>query len=650
MLDAPAHERVTAGPALPTLSPRAVLEHGSVAALLLWWAIPMTRNEGGRGHGSTAVALVLVAVALWANGALSRMSRTASTLVVAVPVAALVVCLASPTGWYGADDAAAYTLGALTVAVIAGYARTAQRRRVVVSAVCAAGLLQFAEAFLPWWGGEDPSSAMTGTFYWWNPYAAFLLPGALLGGALAVHGHRPWRAIGWFAAPLCAAGIVFSSSRMTLALLVVGCVGLLLLGVARSSRRGVLVRWAAVGVLTGGVVLGLSGPPVFPHRVSAFAAADAKSASGQTVAQNGAYRVQFWQRAMAVLEDRPLVGSGPHGLVGASDGLVPSGLARSNLAHNGYLQALSDGGLVLGLPFLAGCAGCLVAGLRLLLSACRQPTERWLRIALPVALFGSAAHSAVDFDWSHPSDLVLTALLAGLVLSFRPVAAGRWRRLPAVLVTLLVPVFVVGAWHWDDTKLDIARMHGSAAARAHDLRETGSQPARDYRWASAVLVEGAGAGGPVTGHGVARSDLAWAVDRTAAVAPVAPDIQLLRARALVVLGRNGEAASLVDHVVNELGRTGAGPVADQAAEVLAATGRSDDARALLVQFLMGSALDDHAGQHLSALLDVDRARLTEVDRCAYAAVAPDLRAATTPDPGAPAAGVSCEAVLQGAAR
>jgi O-antigen ligase len=650
MLDAPAHLRAPAGPGRPVLNARAALEHGSVAALLLWWAVPMTRNEGGRGPGSTAVALIIVAVALWANDALSRMGRTASNLIVAVPVAALVICLASPTGWYGADDAAAYTLGALTLAVIAGYANSAQRRRVVVSAVCAAGLVQFAEAFLPWWGGEDPSAPMIGTFYWWNPYAAFLLPGALLGVALAVHGHRPWRAIGWFAAPLCAAGIVFSSSRMTLSLLVVGYFGLLLLGLARSSRRGVLVRWVVVGVLTGGVVLGVSGPPVFPHRVSVLAAADAKSASGQTVAQNGAYRVQFWQRAVAVFEDRPLVGSGPHALVGASDGLVPAGLARSNLAHNGYLQVLSDGGLVLGLPFLLGCAGVLVAGLRLLLSARRQPAERWLRIALPVALLGSAAHSAVDFDWSHPSDLVLTALLAGLVLSFRPVTASRWRRLPAVLVTLLVPVFVVAAWHWDDTKLDIARVHASAAVRAHDLRETGSQPVRDYRWASAVLVEGAGASGPVSGHGVAPADLAWAVNRTAAVAPVAPDIQLLRARALVVLGRKAEAASLVDHVVTQMGRSGAGPVADQAAEVLAAVGRSDDARSLLAQFLVVGALDDHAGQHLNALLDVDRGRLTELDRCAYAAVRPDLRPTSASDPGAPAPGVSCDAVLRGVAR
>ena len=80
----------------------------------------------------------------------------------------------------------------------------------------AAGLVEFWEAFLPWWGGGHPETAMSGTFYWWNPFAAFLLPGALLGAALAIAGRQTWRTLGWLAAPMCAAGIVFSSSRMRL--------------------------------------------------------------------------------------------------------------------------------------------------------------------------------------------------------------------------------------------------------------------------------------------------------------------------------------------------------------------------------------------------------------------------------------------------
>ncbi|MDX6214564.1 MAG: exopolysaccharide production protein ExoQ [Frankiales bacterium] len=611
----------------------------------------MTRAEGGRGHGSTTVALLLVVAVLWANDAWRRVGRTTLVLSVSVPVCALVVCLLAPTGWYGGDDAAGYALAALAVPAVIAYARTPNRRLVGVVAICAAGLLEFAEAFLPWWGGRNPALPMIGTFYWWNPYAAFLLPAAVLGAALAIRGQRPMRTLGWFAAPLCSAGIVFSSSRMTLALLVASLVVIGLVAADADRRRSGILRWLLVGVLAAGATYALAGPPVFDHRADVTAAAEAKANSGQTVAQNGAYRLQFWHRAVAVLEDRPLVGSGPHALVGASTGLVPDSYARSNLAHNGYLQVLSDGGLVLGLPFLLGCFGALLAGLRLLLSARRPVAERWLRIAVPIALAGSAAHSAVDFDWSHPSDLLLTALLAGLALAVpvRAAGSGRARWVAGAAVTVVAGVLAIAAWHTDHAKAGIAAVTGTPAQRAHALHETGAQPLRDYRWAQALLVTGAGSGGPVTDKGVAAADLRWAVSQTAAAAAVTPDLQLQRARALVLLGSRDEAGLLVDAMVARRGRGASGSIADQGAEVLAAAGRTHDARALVVAFLLPGALDDHAGGHLQALLDVDAGRLTDVDRCAYAAVAADRRYPNTPDPGAPAAGTSCEAVLRGAA-
>lgn len=608
----------------------------------------MTRQEGGRGHGSTAVALVLAFLAVAANAGGKRASRPVAALATLLPISALLMCLVSPTGWYGADDAASYTLAALTVLAVVGYARTADRRLIVVLTVCVAGLVEFGEAFLPWWGGEDPSVPMTGTFYWWNPFAAFLLPSALLGAALALRGGAPWRSVGWIVAPLSAAGIVFSSSRMTTLLLVAGFLGLILLALARATRRAVLLRWLLLAAVTVGVVFGLSGPPVFPQRASVTAAAEAKADSGQSVAQNTTYRLEFWKRALAVVEDRPVIGSGPHALVGASDGLVPSGYARSNLVHNGYLQALSDGGLLLGLPFLLGCAGCLLAGVRLLLSARTQQEDRWLRTALPIALAAAGAHSAVDFDWSHPSDLVLSAVLAGLVLSFRTsgVTSRRWA--PVVLLGALVPVMAVAAWHWDDTKRDVASTGGSAEAAADHLRALGSQPFRDYRWPAGVLTVGVGRTGPILDQGVPQDDLEWALEHTSRIGSVAPDIQLLRARALVVLGRPAQAADIADELVAHLGRANSGPIADKVAYLLDAAGRPRDARSLLAQFLVASAQDEHAGEHLYTLLDLDRGEFTSLDRCAYASVEPALRPQHLPNPGPPAVGVSCNLVLLGA--
>lgn len=649
LLDAPSSEAVIK-PRVPSWPGfRLAAEHTSVASLLVWWALPLTRAQGGRGPAVTAVALVLGLVALVANDALRRISRTCLVVLVALPVAAVLDCLFAPTGWYGADSTAGYALAAVTVAVAAAYSRTPARRTAMVIAVSAAGLVQFGTAFVPWWGGEDPAAAMTGTFYWWNPFAAFLLPGALLGAAMAVANVRSWRVLGWFAASLCSAGIVFSSSRMTFALLVAGYIALLVLAAPGDERRRTLVRWVLVGALSVGTVFALSGPPVFPHRASPTAAADAKAATGQTVSQNGAYRLQFWQRAVAVVEDRPLVGSGAHGLVGASSGLVPSSYARSNLAHNGYLQALSDGGLLIGLPFLAGCLGALVAAIRLLMSARRRRDERWMRVALPVALGGSMAHSAVDFDWSHSSDLFLSAMLVGLVLSFSQRAGRSLRWVPGAALLATLGVAASASWVWDGTVADIAHVTGSAAARGHTLHLRGTEPFRDYRWADAVLVAGAGSDGPVRARGVSPEDLTWALDATSRVASVADDVAVHRARALVVLGDRAGARAAADELVRRLGRAHAGPVADQVAAVWSAVGDTTRARSLLAQFLVPGALDDHAGSHLQALLRVDEGNYDDLDRCAYLGVPASSRLTTTPDPGMPRRGVSCDAVLRGAA-
>ncbi len=629
-----------------------IAEHLAASALVLWWAGPMTARTGGRGPGATAIAVALVVLLFVLSTPWKRLGRPTVGLALAVPVAALAVCLTAPTGWYGADDLAAYTMASLAVPAIAAYARTSLRRSALVAAISLAGMAQFAQSFLPWWGGEDPSRPMTGTFYWWNPYAAFLLPGALLGIGLIVRGERPWRLVGWVAAPTCSAGIVFSSSRTTSVLLVIGTLALLLMCLERQAWRGLLFRWVLAVALCVGAVYAFAGPPFFEQRAGIGAAAEAKAERGETVAQNGAYRLEFWQRALAVFGDRPLVGSGSHAMVGASEPLVPAGLARSNLAHNGYLQALSDGGLVLGFPFLLGCATILVAATRRLLSARQATSERWLRIALPVALAGAAAHSFVDFDWSHSSNLLLTALLAALILAV-PLSTGRPpRHLPGALI--LVPALLLAAvagtasWRWDETKLDIGRANGTSAERAKWLRATGSGLFRDHRWAAGVLRLSAGGSGPLLDGGVQSAEVRWALAVTAGPAEVDPDLQIQRARALVVLGERAAAAVLVDRLLRQLSPAKAAGFADGAAQVLAATGRVDEGRRLVLRYLLASPRDVQVGAHLAALLDTHRGDYDLVDRCAYAVVPAELRAPHTADPGSPPRGTTCELVLQGA--
>ena len=275
LVDAPTQQRPDMVSHPSPSAPLVVAEHLVAALTVLWWAGPMTTRLGGRGPAATAVAIVLVALLFAVTRAWRRVSLSLLVAAALVAVGGLVMCLAAPTGWYGADDFAGYVLFALAVPSFAAYASTPKRRVLLVCAIPLAGLAQFAQAFWPWWERGDPTGAMIGTFYWWNPYAAFLLPGAILGAALAIRHERPWRLIGWICTPVCAAGIVFSSSRTTLALLAAGMLGLLLICVGTDWPRNVL-RWVTAVGLCVAAVFALSGPPFFDHRGGVGAAAEAK--------------------------------------------------------------------------------------------------------------------------------------------------------------------------------------------------------------------------------------------------------------------------------------------------------------------------------------------------------------------------------------
>jgi len=419
-----------------------------VLPAVLWWAFPLTHATGGRAPFGLAVELLLLLVAAAATRPWRRLPRTVPLLGGALGVCAVAVCALSPTGWAGADDAAAYAAAGLALPIAAAWARTSARRATLAAAVVLAGLDQLSHALLPWWGGRDPSVRLVGTFYWHNPFAAYLLPAALLGLGLLVWRVRPVQAAGWVAAPACAAGVVLSTSRATLALLLLGWVVVGAAAVlAREGRLRRGLRWLVVSGVAVAVTYALPGPPLFTHRVSPFAASAARSTSGETLTSNGGYRLQFWREALASWAHHPLAGSGYHGLIASSHPYVPIGWARSNYAHNGYLQALTDGGVLLALPFLLGCAWLGLLAVRRCRDAIRGGQVEPAVLVAAVSLLAGLAHSAVDFDWSHASVLLEAALLGGLVVAGGGGGGGGGVLAPAtrppVWIGRAVPVLLV---------------------------------------------------------------------------------------------------------------------------------------------------------------------------------------------------------------
>jgi O-antigen ligase len=512
---------------------RALLEHVVALAVLGVWAVPFTRAVGGRdAHAELVFAIVLLPALLLLRSWRARSRELVAAF--AIAAAALSVCLLAPSGWWGADVAGGYVLAAAAFVGLRRYVRDVERVEVVAVAVCLAGLYQFSQAFLPWWGSRNAATEMSGTFYWHNPYAAFLLPAAIIGLGLVVAGRSPLRLVGWCAAPVGAAGVVFSSSRAALGALVVGWA--LVIGLSLLARRN---RAPALGLVGLAIALcaALPGPPLFPHYSSPFAGTEARAAAGETLTQNGMYRMQFWHEAASVARHHPLTGSGYHTLATASAYYTPSGWARSQLAHNGYLQPFADGGLLLGVPFLVGIAGLLLWALRRAAAPLRRRernADSLLYAAIGIAVLAALAHSAVDFDWSHPAILVELAVLGACVAPTGEVRAG-WHRFPRS-VALAGLVGCLG--------VSVPALH-QWQANESSMRQTPSQmlvaadaPFGDFRPAQRVLQDAIG-GTPAVTDAQARAALQLTGDE----ATVDLHLALLREAVAAKLGIARDAVS-----------------------------------------------------------------------------------------------------------
>ena len=397
-----------------------VVEHVTVAVALGWWAFPLTYSGGGRDRWVLTIGLLLAAVAVVTTRAWRSTSPVALVVACLVGALPMVICLVDPTHWLAATQAATYPYGVALFLTVRSYGTTADRRTWMLGLVLAAAVAQFAWGFVAWHTMGYPDARMVGRFFWHNQFAAFLLVPAVVGVGLAVEGTSRLRLVGAVTAVLASTGVVLSTSRATMALLAVGWLGAGVLAVAATSssraRYAAGARWAGLAATTGAVMYLLPGPPFFDHRVTPWAATAAR-AVGEPVGTNGVYRTEFWRQAVQVFERHPLTGGG-FGSFGRLSRLVDPQGAHANFVHNGFLQAFTDGGLLLGLPVIVACLMVLV-GLAARLRPRSWGTGQNAVASLALGSMLLAVHGAVDFDWSYPSLMALAAVLAALALPGR---------------------------------------------------------------------------------------------------------------------------------------------------------------------------------------------------------------------------------------
>jgi hypothetical protein len=537
----------------------------TVVLAIVGWGITLTHASGGTAPYTPLLAIAATVPALVVGRPWTWVRTWLLVLIFLPGTAALVLNATSATGWQGLDTAWSWLYAPVLGLAVAGYVTTARRRRLVALLLLAVGAEQVGQAWFAWWGVGDARNLMVGTFFWHNPFAAFVAALAVLGTTLAVVESGRGATVAAVLSPWLAAGVVLSGSRAVLVLWALALVTLGLL-VVRSARSA--LRWLVQVLAPVAVVAVLTSRFVMPQTGSGGVGAAARQESAEA---NFTIRFDYWRAAWQLARRHLVLGTGYDSYAGAGAGFMPVGRQPSAFVHNAVLQALVDGGLLLALPVLAGAGWVSWQALKRVWAGRRPTPDRGPRLGAALAGLLLVVHALFDVDWTYPSLLALMAVLTALLgWPARPVLAAGRRQVGAGLVAAAVVVaagcslvasaqaeLTVPLARWQRAVVTVlpvrqlADLLPTATAGRGDLAAAGRTPPevvrRGLRWTAraagddpVLAQERALAvvrlGDPATG-------LAWSV----ASFPARPAPGVVAARADVLLAA-GERAAAIDLV------------------------------------------------------------------------------------------------------
>jgi tetratricopeptide (TPR) repeat protein len=273
---------------------------------------------------------------------------------------------------------------------------------------------------------------LTGTFYWANPAAAYLIPAIVLGidRVRRAAGRRVWWWVG--AVVVFLGSFLLTDSRGgTLVLALVLGVYLLL----ASTNKRFWINFVFSMVLGFGLSLGLSWMSTFTgqhHAKVVPGSRFAEAASGESKSTSD--RLYYLGSALDMWLAHPWGGTGAGTYRDVHPQYQKRVISASSNAHNFYVQTLAELGLVGILALVAVVLWLLAGGLRGLVA---EPEM----VPVAIGALGLVLHFGLDIDASYPALLLLAAALIGLV--YRQASQGRGKaswRWPAVAVVLMAPL------------------------------------------------------------------------------------------------------------------------------------------------------------------------------------------------------------------
>jgi O-antigen ligase/tetratricopeptide (TPR) repeat protein len=350
--------------------------------------------------------------------------------------------------------------------------------------VIASGLCLFA-AFV-FWGSGNPQMRWYSTFYWPNPFAAFLLLVMPLALFRFLHAPRLRDAVAHgLTAALLLAGLVFTYSRG--AWIVLGAVVPLGVIILRPLRWGpVITRFAMLAALVGVLIV------MLPQTVASVNTAGALATRATSIVDPSDYSIQgrlnFWRAGLAIFRDHPLVGTGPGTFPAVHAAYQKDVRYYARDAHNFYIQVMSEMGVI-------GVGALLVLGASIgsmwgrTLRAARGKEEYPLLVGVGLGILAFSLHSAFDMDWMFPATAAMAFGLIGVLAWYD---ASIETRSAGMLAGVQTEAPLKAAWrgHWGRITglfvLLIALAMTGAIWMAHRHAVWAQEAAQRRDWATAI--------------------------------------------------------------------------------------------------------------------------------------------------------------------
>jgi O-antigen ligase len=282
---------------------------------------------------------------------------------------------------------------------------------------------------------------LTGSFYWPNPAAAYLIPAIVLAveRLRLARGKRVWL---WGSAAVLFLGsfLLTDSRATTLVLMIVGAIYLLIM----RTNRAFWIRFVVIGAMGWGLSIGLVRvSTLFVQHSEKMAPGSrlAEVAGGESRSLND--RFSYLRSAFEMWWAHPVGGTGAETYGDVHPQYQPTVVNASTDAHNIYVQTLAELGLVGAVALAAVLLWLLAGSLRGLVA---EPET----VPIVLGAGGLLLHFGLDIDTRYPALLMLAAALFGLVYrqwgQRRRGASWRWPAVAALTLVPLISLYQSDAW------------------------------------------------------------------------------------------------------------------------------------------------------------------------------------------------------------